>query len=212
MAATENVTAMAEQKNETRKTKSDLSAFVFLLSFFCSAVAFPDTSLFSGTTSQALVDPELTHSVATPPAQVPEPPPQLHLPELISDSKQWRGPQCGVTEPRFAVFRHADKWEAFWKKGMAPYLPRRLSEPPKVDFDKDMVVGVFLGEQRDPHYGIEIRSIRPTRAPAAPALRIQYRDIHTMSGVFNPPFPVQPYHLRRVPRFDGEVQFEALKR
>jgi len=181
-----------------------------------AATAFgDDLNLLPPTTGPAavFVDPELTRSVAPPPAQLPEPPPRVRLPRVVADAKQWRGPQCGVTEPRFAVFRHADKWRTFWKTGMRPYLPPQLAPAPPVDFSKEMVVGVFMGEKPIPNYEIEILSIRKESLPGRPpALVVRYRDIAKMSGVFVPPFAVQPFHLEKVPAYDGPVLFLAARR
>ncbi|MFA5975465.1 MAG: hypothetical protein WC859_04790 [Elusimicrobiota bacterium] len=182
---------------------------------FISTQPLTFDTLFSSPTEQALtlVDPELTQSVAPPPPEsLPEPPPQFRLPDVIADSRQWRGLRCGVTLPRYAIFRHGDKWNTFWEKGMTPYVPHRLHNVPEVDFTKEMVIGVFLGERRDPHYAVEIRSITPQTRPQGPVLVIRYRKIRLMEGVFSPAFPVQPFHLRKLPRFDGEVIFEPVKR
>jgi hypothetical protein len=171
-------------------------------------------SLMEATTTQedlTLVDPELSNTPLPKLVLPPEPPAQLSLPELIIKSDEWRGVQCGVSEPRFAVFRHADKWQTFWEKGMAPYS-KRLAQVPSVDFQKDMVIGVFMGEMPEPFYEIEIRSIRQENRPAGEVLVVRYREIKKMMGVFVPPFTVQPFHLKRVPLFDGEVVFQKVRR
>jgi len=173
-------------------------------------------SLLGMTTSQAdltLIDPELSQAnipkLVLPP---PEPPASVRLQELIVKSDEWRGSQCGVVEPRFAVFRHADKWEAFWGKAMAP-ISRRLAKVPPVDFGKDMVVGVFRGEMPYPHYEIEIQSIRQENRPGmGQALVVRYREVAKMMGVFIPPFTVQPFHMKKVPVFVGQVVFLKIKR
>jgi hypothetical protein len=173
-------------------------------------------SLLATTTSQAdltLVDPELSLTplpkLVLPP---PEPPARVHLPELLVRSGEWKGSQCGVIEPRFAVFRHVDKWAAFWAKAMAP-ISHRLAEVPPVNFDKDMVVGVFMGEMPYPYYEIEILSIRSENRPdTGKVLVVRYREITRMIGVFVPPFAVQPFHLKRVPSFAGQIVFLKVKR
>ncbi len=110
-------------------------------------------TLLDMTTTQAdlaLVDPELSQAnipkLVLPPQ---EPPINVRLQELIIKSDEWRGSQCGVVESRLAVFRHPDKWESFWVKAMSP-ISHRLSKVPPVDFGKNMVVGVFMGEMRYP--------------------------------------------------------------
>ena len=187
---------------------------LLLLAQFLRAEETPQ-ALLGMTTSQAdlaLVDPELSQAnipqLVLPPK---EPPASIRLQELVVKSDEWRGAQCGVVEPRQAVFRHADKWEAFWGKAMAP-ISRRLSKVPPVDFGKDMVVGVFMGEMPYPHYEIEIRSIREENRPEGKALVVRYREITRMIGVFVPPFVVEPFHLRKVAAYDGPVVFLKVKR
>jgi hypothetical protein len=171
--------------------------------------------LTASTTAQdilTLVDPEFANAPLPKLVLPPEPPARVRLPELVVKSDEWRGSQCGVTEPRWAVFRHSDKWAAFWEKALSPISPR-LSKVPAVNFDKDMVVGVFMGEMPYPHYQIEIRSIREENRPdQGKVLVVRYRDITKMMGVFIPPFTVQPFHLKKVPSFDGRVVFLKVKR
>ncbi len=139
------------------------------------------------------------------------PPPIVHLPEEIIDRNQWRGVRCAVTESREAVFRHADKWRSFWERGLAPYSSR-LKVIPQIDFNRDMVVGVFLGDRETPNHEVEILSIKPRRMPdAGSTLVVRYREIIRMEGVFVPPFKVQPYHLRRVALWKGPIVFEQVK-
>ena len=175
----------------------------------------PLTTLLSETTSQSdltLVDPELSNTPLPKLVLPPEPPAGIRLPEIIVKSDEWRGVQCGVTDSRNAVFRHADKWQSFWEKAMAPYSSRLANVPP-VDFNKDMVVGVFLGERGRPSFEIEIRSIRAEERPeSSKVLVVRYREIRKMEGVFIPPFAIQPFHLKRVPRFDGQVLFTPVRR
>jgi len=110
------------------------------------------------------------------------------------------------------VFRRADAWASFWEKAMAP-ISRKLSKVPPVDFSQEMVVGVFRGKMPYPNYQIEIRSIRPENHPdTGEALVVRYRDVTNMMGVFNPPFAVQPFHLKKVPAVPGEVVFIKVKR
>ena len=159
-----------------------------------------------------LVDPELSNTPLPKLVLPPEPPAGIRLPEMVVKSDEWRGVQCGVQDARVAVFRHADKWQAFWEKALAPYSSR-LAKVPPVDFGKDMVIGVFLGERSKPNFEIEIRSVRTEDRPEpGKVLEVRYREIRKMQGVFVPPFAIQPFHLKRVPRFDGQVLFTQVRR
>ncbi|HVO33704.1 MAG TPA: hypothetical protein VMU17_07295 [Elusimicrobiota bacterium] len=143
---------------------------------------------------------------------VAQPPPMVHLPEVIVEKDQWRGVQCGVTEPREAVFRHDDKWRSFWERGLAPYSSR-LKTIPEIDFAKEMVVAVFLGDRDTPNHEVEILSIKPREfADQGKKLVVRYREVVRMEGVWVPPFRVQPFHMRRVPVWSGPIVFEQVKR
>jgi hypothetical protein len=140
-----------------------------------------------------------------------EPPAMVHLPATIAKSDHWRGVQCAVTLPREALFRHADRWEKFWSEAMAPFSSK-FTKVPVVDFNKDMVVAVFLGEKPTPHDEVDILSAKPEKdADGKTAFVVRYRAIHRMEGVFNPPFAIQPFDIKRVPRHPGPFRFVAVR-
>jgi hypothetical protein len=174
----------------------------------------PDSLLASTTTQEdmTLIDPELSNAPLPQLVLPPEPPPGLRLPDLVIKKDERRGVQCAVKDERHAVFQHADKWTAFWEKALAPFSSR-LAKVPSVDFDKDMVVGVFMGERTKPSYEIVIRSVRmEDQKEGGKALVVRYREISKMQAVFIPPFAIQPFDLKRVPRYDGRVVFTQVRR
>src|SRR5258708_5603562 len=74
------------------------------------------------------------------------PPSQVKLPPLVAESGQWRGSLSGVTRPARVVLRNPVTWDKLWSLAIRPYS-RGLPETPPVDFAKEMVVGVFMGER-----------------------------------------------------------------
>ena len=56
------------------------------------------------------------------------------------------------------------------------------------------------------------RSARKTRPDSGKVLVVRYREITRMMGVFVPPFAVQPFHLKKIPAYDGQVVFLKVKR
>ncbi len=185
--------------------KSDLRKFFFAALF----------SLFALRPSPLVLaadgDPELTDLPLPKLVLPPEPPAGLRLPEPVVKDGEWRGLRCAVQEPRLAAFRHQDKWASFWQQAMTPYSPK-LARVPQVDFDREMVVGVFLGEKGTPNFEIEIRKIRTEeREGGERVLVVRYKEIKKMQGVFTPPFAIQPYHLKKIPAFAGEVIFEKTR-
>jgi len=161
-------------------------------------------------TSSGPIDPESPVEFSNAP--VLEPPPRVRLPDVRVRKDQWKGPRSAVTQERQAVFRHAEAWERFWKNGLVPYAPQ-WAQVPGVDFTRDMVIGVFLGERADPHYDIDVVSVKVVRrGNGGETLLVKYREPVRMQGVFSPPFAVQPFHLRRVPVFTGPIAFEKVQR
>lgn len=158
-----------------------------------------------------LVQPELDPSLLE---NLPAPavlPPGVRPLRVVIGRGEWRGSQCGITRPAQLVFRKPEIWKKFWTLAMKPYAAA-LNKIPSVDFSKDMVVGVFMGGRMDPHYEIRIAATQFEDQDSQRALIVRYREIHKMSGVFNPPFPVQPFHLKRLPAFPGPVLFVRGKR
>jgi hypothetical protein len=147
-------------------------------------------------------DPSLLENLAAPTTA----PAQIRLPPAVMEAGQWRESQCGILKSAHAVFRKSSDWDKFWILAIKPYLshPR---ETPVVDFSKDMVIGVFLGEKPYPGAMVEIRSAKPVQRPGEQILEVIYKDISQMQGVFMPPFPVQPFNLKKVPAFPGRVVF-----
>jgi hypothetical protein len=130
-------------------------------------------------------------------------------PEIVSDD-QWRGSQSGVTRAARWVIRRPEDWAQLWNDGLKPYSPR-FEKVPAIDFEKDMVVAVFAGQSPSPGTTVAVRPIRPPQ-DGAQGLVINYRISTKMQPVFAPPFAVQPFHMRRVPRFVGPITFQEQPR
>ncbi len=136
---------------------------------------------------------------------------QVRLPPVLIEASQWRGSLCGIAKSAHAVFRKPSDWEVFWDLAIKPYLPRPIAVP-NIDFSKDMVVGVFRGSGGFPGDVIQIRSIKQGQGDHEANLIVTYRNTSQMQPVFVPPFPVQPFHLKKIPAFPGRVLFQETKR
>lgn len=157
-----------------------------------------------------LMQTELDNSILENLPKPVEPPAQVRLPPMVVKRGEWRGSQCGITKPAHLAFRNAEDWQKFWTLAMAPYSPR-LQQVPSVDFTKDMVVGVFRGEQPYPNSQISIHSAKPEAFENGTALVVRFRNVDQMQGIFSPPFAVQPFHLLKIPVFPGQVVFQPVK-
>lgn len=114
-----------------------------------------------------------------------------------------RGTHSGVRDARKLVIRDALTWGALWSEhtfGQVPPPPL-----PPVDFAREMVIAVFLGEKPTSGYAAEIVEIRLT----AEGLLVRVKATIPPSGVPLLQVLTQPFHIVKVPRYDGPVAFEV---
>jgi len=75
----------------------------------------------------------------------------------IKIEREWKGIRCGYKEPLRLVIKSEDQWREVWKKIHHLQLP--TPELLVVDFEKEMVIAVFMGERKSGGYEIEIKKI-----------------------------------------------------
>src|SRR5438128_2485214 len=68
--------------------------------------------------------------------------------------REWRGVYGGMRTPAEKVIRTQAEWAALWKKLHATQIPPPAA--PKVDFAKEMVLAVFMGERPTGGHAITI--------------------------------------------------------
>jgi len=108
-----------------------------------------------------------------------------------------RGHRSGIREPLQTVIRKQDEWNAFWKR----HSSTNPNPPPTpiIDFNREMVVGVFLGEKSTGGYEVEI--VRAERRDSA--LYFYYREESPAPGAMVTQALTQPFHLVRVAKYDN---------
>lgn len=111
-----------------------------------------------------------------------------------------KGDQSNVDDARQTVARTADEYNTLWRLH-APDRPQ-----PKVDFPKEMVVGVFMGSRPTAGYAIEIVG---SRAEAG-ALVVQYRETRPARGLVTAQVITSAYHIVAMPSRPGAVRFERI--
>jgi hypothetical protein len=110
------------------------------------------------------------------------------------------GQNSPSTAARQVVARSAQEWESLWRS----VSPTRAM--PAVDFSKDMVVGVFLGQRPTAGYGVQIVRTREDRGN----LIVDYRETRPPAGTMSAQVITAPYQIATVPKFAGEVRFEKV--
>jgi|GEM_PF-1372533 len=117
---------------------------------------------------------------------------------IASAASAWEklsGQSSAVKAKLCVVVRSQQEWGALWTK----HTGGKAEGRPAVDFTKEMVVAVFLGERRTGGYKVDIK-LMPD--PFEPKTRIVvfYREVRPDSGSFNMEMISQPYVMIKIPR------------
>jgi hypothetical protein len=112
-----------------------------------------------------------------------------------------QGAYSGINDASELVVRSPTEWDALWKAhaGLKPI--------PAVDFSQELIAAVFLGTRPSGGFGVEILG---TRREAA-ALVIEYRERAPAAGDIVTQALTSPFHIVKVPRFDGPIRFRKIK-
>jgi hypothetical protein len=110
------------------------------------------------------------------------------------------GQNSAATAARQVVVRSSQEWEGLW-----PAVSSTRPRPP-VDFSKNMVVGVFLGQRPTGGYGVQIVKTREDGR----TLVVEYRETKPAPGTLSAQVLTAPYVLVEQPTFAGEVRFERV--
>jgi hypothetical protein len=111
-----------------------------------------------------------------------------------------RGSQSNVDSASKVVVRSAAEWTKLWKA-------HDFDKPePRVDFEKEMVVGVFMGSRPTAGYTVEILSL----ADRDGTLVVSYREASPRPGTMAAQVLTFPYHLIATAKRSGEVKFEKV--
>jgi hypothetical protein len=122
-----------------------------------------------------------------------------------------RGSDSQVEDAKNATVRTVTEWRALWKE-------HSFSLPlPKVDFTKEMVVGVFLGMRPTGGHSVTITAIElvsvARSAPGAAKndeLVVTYRVEAPAPNTMVTQALTSPVHLVRLPQHKGTVRFERV--
>ena len=107
----------------------------------------------------------------------------------IKMEKEWKGYHCGYTEPSRLVIKTEDIWKDVWAKVYAFQLPK--PKLPKIDFEKDMIIAVFMGERRSGGFSIEIKKIIKTDKEIV----VEVEEREPDPGSIVTMALTQPYHI-----------------
>jgi hypothetical protein len=112
-----------------------------------------------------------------------------------------QGTNSGIEDPVEVVVRSQAEWDRLWKSHGG------AQSAPPVDFSKELVAGVFLGTRSSAGFSVEIAGYRRDGS----ALVIDYVERVPAAGAIVAQVLTSPYHIVRLPRFDGPVRFRRIK-
>lgn len=114
--------------------------------------------------------------------------------------REFQGDQCGFPEAGQRVITSVRDFYFFWQKLNSYLLPS--PEMPAIDFETQVVIGVFQGEQRSGGFDINIQVVKDTGIRRY----VLYQEKAPSSGLVTMAL-TQPYHLVVVPKTDLPVVF-----
>jgi len=113
-----------------------------------------------------------------------------------------KGVRSGLSERKLVIVVTAKEWKDLWlahKSGVSSG-----PQAPQVDFQEEMVVGVFSGEKRTGGYGIEIKRVE---LEAGKQVLVLWAETSPAPGSMVMEALTQPYHIVRLKRLNLPVAF-----
>lgn len=110
------------------------------------------------------------------------------------------GYQSGLKAGTIRVARNAGEWSDLWNEHTAAMMPRPT--PPNVDWQKEMVVCVALGERPTAGYGIQIDRVERD----GQRLIVEAHESKPPADAIVPQVITHPYVMAVTARADGEVE------
>jgi hypothetical protein len=108
-----------------------------------------------------------------------------------------KGYRSGVRDPLQVVIRNQDEWNTFWKRHSS--IDTNPPPAPIIDFNREMVVGIFPGEKRTGGYEVEIG--RAERRDSS--LYFYYREESPPPGAMVTQALTQPFHLVKIAKYEN---------
>jgi PrcB C-terminal len=108
-----------------------------------------------------------------------------------------KGDRSSIRGPLQTIIRNQVEWQAFWKRHSSTDTNPAFT--PSVDFDREIVVGIFLGEKSTGGYEVEI--VRAERRDSS--LYFYYREKSPPPGAMVTQALTQPFHLVKVAKYEN---------
>lgn len=114
-----------------------------------------------------------------------------------------KGEHSGMTKAIQTVIRTPEEWQKLWKEHGGPQVP--APPLPKVDFSREMVIAVYMGQQTSGGYGVEVTGVQA----GDKGITVQVKRSQPPPGAIVTAVITEPFHLVAVRRSDLPVKFVA---
>lgn len=147
---------------------------------------------------------------ASPPAQVSPPsqgtpPPPQTADQALSITPLERGAYSGVTEPGAVLITGEAGWKAHWQQHAGRIVPTPAA--PSVDFSRDSILTVYMGEQNSGGHSIEITGVKL----AGGTLKVQVKETRPGPNAMVTMALTQPYHMVKIPKVPEGTPVEIIR-
>lgn len=116
--------------------------------------------------------------------------------------REWRRDDCGVADAQQLIIRTRQEWATLWRTLHRNRIP--TPPLPEVDFSRQMVLGVFLGQRPSGGASIEIASITREKA----GLVVEVRTAEPSPDAPRTMALTQPCHVVVVTAPDAPTRFQ----
>jgi len=103
-----------------------------------------------------------------------------------------KGTRSGVSEAGQIIVRTQAEWNALWQKHSS--MESNPSQAPAIDFNKEIVIGIFLGQKPTSGYDVEITSVERSDG----TLTVSFREKSPQPGAVLTQAFTQPFHMVRI--------------
>jgi hypothetical protein len=114
--------------------------------------------------------------------------------------KEWSGAYSAQEKPKHMVAKDQKAWEEIWSGMNGNISPK--PETPKIDFDRQMVIAVFMGTRNTGGYSVKI-----TRIESNGTLMVWVKQSSPPPGMMVTEALTAPYHAVVVPKSDKAIDW-----
>lgn len=135
-----------------------------------------------------------TSNPATPAAPPPAQEKTVVQVEILSFTTLQKGAYSGVSERMAVVLTDEQAWRNHWQQHAARVVP--VPPAPAIDFSKESVLVVYMGEKTSGGYSIEVTGVQKENG----RLAVSVRQTSPGPGTMTTMALTQPFHMVRIPK------------